>query len=85
MHRVHPVPGLAPEHAELLVNFVATDEETVALNKHGHHKERFAEAERFMWEMLKVERYDSRLRIMAYVGYFDELVQTVGPQIDAVL
>ena len=22
---------------------------------------------------------------MAYVGYFDELVQTVGPQIDAVL
>eukprot|EP00048_Salpingoeca_helianthica_P023316 m.23583 g.23583 ORF g.23583 m.23583 type:complete len:978 (-) comp8539_c1_seq1:23-2956(-) len=77
--------GLAPEHAELLVNFVPTDEEQTTLGKHGHHKERLAEAERFMWEMLKVERYESRLRIMAYVGFFDELVISVTPQIDAVL
>ncbi len=59
--------ALAPEHAELLINYVPTDEESVALNKHGHHKERFAEAERFMFEMLKVERYDSRCAFHGYV------------------
>ena len=43
---------LQPEHAELLLNYIATEEEQLALEKHKHHKERLDEAERFMFEML---------------------------------
>jgi hypothetical protein len=79
------LPQLPPEHAQLLLGFVPSDDEVIALEKHSHHKDRLAEAERFMFEMLKVERYESRLRVMSYIGHFDELALTVGPQIDAVL
>ncbi|EGD81374.1 hypothetical protein PTSG_02093 [Salpingoeca rosetta] len=76
---------LPAEHAELLLNYIPDDEEVAALEKHKHQKERFAEAERFMFEMLSVDRYESRLRVMAYIGYFDELVLTVVPQMEAVI
>jgi len=33
----------------------------------------------------KVERYESRLRVMAYIGYFDEILLTAQPQVDAVV
>lgn len=56
---------LLPEHAELLLNYIPTDEEVAALEKHSHHKDRLDEAERFMFEMQKVDRYESRLRVMA--------------------
>eukprot|EP00052_Salpingoeca_macrocollata_P009845 m.77324 g.77324 ORF g.77324 m.77324 type:complete len:908 (+) comp17281_c0_seq1:168-2891(+) len=77
--------GLPAEHAELLLSYVPTDEEATEIAKHGHKKDRLAEAERFMFEMLKVDRYESRLRVMAYIGYFDDLVLTAMPQINAVL
>lgn len=35
--------------------------------------------------MLSIERYESRLKVMTYIGFFDELVATAMPQIDAVL
>lgn len=44
---------LLPEHAELLLNYIPTDEEVAALDKHSHHKDRLDEAERFMWEMYR--------------------------------
>eukprot|EP01147_Barroeca_monosierra_P001750 gene1750-4863_t len=76
---------LSPEHAELLLNYVPEDEEISSLEKHKHQKERFAEGERFMFEMLAVDRYEARLRVMAYIGFFDELFLTVVPQIEAVI
>ena len=51
---------LQPEHAELLLNYIPTEDEVSALDKHSHHKDRMDEADRFMWEMLKVERYEKR-------------------------
>lgn len=51
---------LPAEHAELLINYIPTDEEMTALQKHSHSKERLAEAERFMFEMLSVDRFESR-------------------------
>lgn len=59
---------LLPEHAELLLNYIATDEEQTALEKHSQHKSKLDEAERFMLEMTTVDRYESRLRVMAYIG-----------------
>jgi len=74
---------LLPEHAELLLNYVATDEEQTALEKHSQHKSKLDEAERFMLEMTTVDRYESRLRVMAYIGYFDEILLHSKPQVDA--
>ncbi|EDQ90265.1 uncharacterized protein MONBRDRAFT_31999 [Monosiga brevicollis MX1] len=76
---------LPAEHAELLLNYVPSPEEVAALEKHTHHRERLAEAERFMLETLNVDRFESRLRVMAYIGYFDEVVLQAMPQIEAVL
>ncbi len=76
---------LRPEQAELLLNFLPKEEELAALERHSHHKERLAEAERFMYETSKIEKYEERLKVMAYIGFFDELILTVGPQIDAVI
>jgi hypothetical protein len=76
---------LTAEHAELLLSYVPSTEEAVALDKHTHHPDRLAEAERFMLETLSLERFETKLRVMAYIGYFDELVHSIGPQIDSVL
>mmetsp|Transcript_33468 Transcript_33468/g.87813 ORF Transcript_33468/g.87813 Transcript_33468/m.87813 type:complete len:979 (-) Transcript_33468:1558-4494(-) len=76
---------LLPEHAELLLNYIPTEEEVAALDKHSHHKDRLDEAEQLMLEMLKVERYKSRLQVMAYIGFFDELVLACAPQIEGVI
>jgi len=76
---------LLPEHAELLLGYIPTDDEKAALDKHAHEKDRLDEAERFMWEMLNVERYESRLRVMAYIGFFDEILYAAQPQVDCIL
>jgi hypothetical protein len=76
---------LRPEQAELLLHFLPEEDELAALERHSHHKERLAEAERFMFEASKIDKYAERLRVMAYIGFFDELILTVGPQIDAVI
>ena len=39
----------------------------------------FGEAERFLFEMAKIERYEPRLNCMAYMGNFDELISTTQP------
>lgn len=39
----------------------------------------FGEAERFMFQLAKIERYEPRLNCMAYMGNFDELIGTTQP------
>lgn len=76
---------LPPEHAELLLKFVPTKKELAGLARHVSEFSRLAEAEQFMFEIAKVERYETKLSVMAFIGVFDELMRTVMPQVDAVL
>lgn len=76
---------LPPEHAELLLKFVPTKAELAGLAKHAHEYSKLAEAEQFLFEIAKVERYEAKLSVMAFIGVFDELMRTVVPQVDAVL
>lgn len=39
----------------------------------------FGEAEQFMFQLAKIERYEPRLNCMAYMGNFDELIGTTQP------
>ncbi|KAJ7390170.1 hypothetical protein OS493_026677 [Desmophyllum pertusum] len=76
---------LPPEHAELLLKFVPTKEELAGLARHANQYAKLAEAEQFLFEIAKVERYEAKLSVMAFIGVFDELMRTVMPQVDAVL
>jgi len=76
---------LPPEHAELLLKFVPTKEELAGLAQHANEFSKLAEAEQFLFEIAKVERYEAKLGVMAFIGVFDELMRTVMPQVDAVL
>ena len=51
---------LPAEHAELLLTYVPSSEEATALEKHSHHRDRLAEAERFMLETMALDRFESR-------------------------
>jgi hypothetical protein len=77
--------GLLPEHCELLLKFIPTEEELADLTKHSHRLHEFGEAERFIFDLARLDRYESRLTSMAYMGNFDDLLTTTQPQIDAVL
>jgi hypothetical protein len=35
---IRDLTGLGPEHAQLLLNYLPTDEEAAAIGKHSHHK-----------------------------------------------
>ena len=49
------------------------------LAKNASHVAQFGEAEQFMFQLAKIERYELRLNCMAYMGNFDELIGTTQP------
>lgn len=79
------VVALNPECAELLLKFTPTPEERSALLKCSSDIENMAEAEKFMIQLTKIERLESKLNTMAFIGSFDELFRTVSPQIEAII
>lgn len=50
-----------------------------ALDERCSQLERFGEAEMFMHHVAKVERYELRLECMAFLGNFDELLNSTQP------
>eukprot|EP00794_Sanderia_malayensis_P009245 gene9245-10220_t len=77
--------SLPSEHAELLLKFVPTKDELAGLAKNAKDYEKFGEAEQFLFQMAKVERYEAKLSVMAYIGLFDDLIRSTSPRIDALL
>ncbi|XP_072029254.1 formin-like protein 3 isoform X2 [Amphiura filiformis] len=76
------VPG---EYAELLLKFLPTKEELKGLAQHTDQYDKLGEAERMMFQMARVDRYESKLRLMAFMGIYDELVEALIPDIESVL
>eukprot|EP00795_Rhopilema_esculentum_P009182 gene9182-16855_t len=79
------IVALSSEHAELLLKFIPTKDELASLAKHASQFSKFGEAEKFLFQMAKVERYEAKLNTMVYIGLFDELLRNVLPRIEAVL
>ncbi|XP_070581454.1 formin-like protein 3 [Ptychodera flava] len=77
--------GVPGEIAELLLKFLPTREELRGLAKNADKYELMADAEKFMFKMARIDRYESRLKLMAFMGIYDDLIKTVSPQIDGVL
>ncbi len=49
------------------------------LAKSAKSYDNFSEADQFMYQLAKIERYEARLNCMAYMGNFDELLNSTKP------
>nr|XP_006813486.1 PREDICTED: formin-like protein 2-like [Saccoglossus kowalevskii] len=76
------ISGVPGEIAELLLNFVPSREELRGLAKNADRYEEMGEAEKFMFKMARIDRYESRLRLMVFMGIYDDLISTVRPIMD---
>ncbi|XP_030840281.1 formin-like protein 3 isoform X3 [Strongylocentrotus purpuratus] len=77
--------GVPGEYAEILLNFVPTKEELKKLANNADKYEEMGEAEQFMFQMARVDRYESKLRLMTFMGIYGELVVTLKPEIQAIV
>lgn len=68
-----------------LLKYVPTSEETELLS--GHHEEysKFAKADRFLYEMSQIHRYNGRIVCLFYKKKFNERMGEVMPTLEAVL
>ncbi|XP_033630742.1 formin-like protein 3 [Asterias rubens] len=76
------VPG---EFAELLLKFLPSKEELKSLAKHADDYDGMGEAEQFMFQMARVDRYESKLRLMAFMGIYNELIVSLQPDMAAIV
>ncbi|XP_071478345.1 formin-like protein 3 isoform X2 [Diadema antillarum] len=77
--------GVAGEYAELLLNFLPTKEELKSLSEKSDQYENMGEAEQFMFQMARVDRYESKLRLMTFMGLYGDLVATLKPEIQTIV
>ncbi|XP_041473582.1 formin-like protein 3 isoform X2 [Lytechinus variegatus] len=79
------ITGVPGEYAELLLNFVPTKDELKKLAENADNYEDMGEAEQFMFQMARVDRYESKLRLMTFMGIYSDLVVTLKPEIEAIV
>ena len=61
------------------LRYLALSMQLSELAKNASSVSQFGEAEHFMFQLAKIERYELRLNCMAYMGNFDELIGTTQP------
>ncbi|XP_046849776.1 disheveled-associated activator of morphogenesis 1-like isoform X2 [Xenia sp. Carnegie-2017] len=76
---------LSVEMLEQLLKFVPTPQEKNLLNDHSKEKEQFAKADRFLYEMSKINHYEQRLGTLFYVKRFPERMGDIKPKVKAVI
>jgi hypothetical protein len=77
--------GLWGDYCELLLKLIPNQDELAKLSEHAHEYDRLGEAEQFMFHLAKIERYQTRLRLMAFMSTFDEMYGVVQPKVESVL
>lgn len=74
--------GIMPdESAELLLNFIPTKQELKLLAENAEQYSNFGEAEQYMFQLARLDRYEQKLRLMAFMGIYDELIASIKPEI----
>ena len=68
-----------------LLKYVPTKEEIELLNGHSEEYMKFARADRFLYEMSKIPRYEQRITCLFYKKKFNERMDEALPTIEAVL
>lgn len=76
---------LAPDMVEQLLKFTPTAEEKSMLEEHADEIENLARADRFLYEISKIEHYEERLRCLYYQKKFKERLAECEPKILSVV
>nr|XP_053627199.1 uncharacterized protein LOC128684895 isoform X2 [Cherax quadricarinatus]XP_053627200.1 uncharacterized protein LOC128684895 isoform X2 [Cherax quadricarinatus] len=76
---------LAPDMMEQLLKFTPTTEEKAMLEEHLDEIENLARADRFLYEISKIDHYEERLRCLHYQKKFKERLAECEPKLSSVI
>ncbi|KAJ8346130.1 hypothetical protein SKAU_G00303230 [Synaphobranchus kaupii] len=76
---------LAKDMLEQLLKFVPEKSDVDLLEEHKHELERMARADRFLFEMSRIDHYQQRLQALFFKKKFAERLAEAKPKADAIL
>ncbi|EDQ88472.1 uncharacterized protein MONBRDRAFT_8965 [Monosiga brevicollis MX1] len=75
---------ISTDLVEQMLKYIPTSEEIAQLTPFQDKAFMFAQADRFLWEMHRVPRYEQRLKCLAYIRRYHERIDSLQPEIEAV-
>uniref|UniRef100_A0A8C2GLS6 Dishevelled associated activator of morphogenesis 2 n=1 Tax=Cyprinus carpio TaxID=7962 RepID=A0A8C2GLS6_CYPCA len=76
---------LAKDMLEQLLKFVPEKSDIDLLEEHKHELERMARADRFLFEMSRIDHYQQRLQSLFFKKKFAERLAEIKPKVEAIL
>lgn len=85
VNNMDPHSELPKDMCEQLLKFVPTPEEIQMLSEYGGEVEHMAKADRFLYDMSKIDRYEQKLNALVFKKKFSERMGDCKPKIEGVL
>ncbi|XP_047413375.1 disheveled-associated activator of morphogenesis 2 isoform X1 [Sciurus carolinensis] len=76
---------LAKDMLEQLLKFVPEKSDVDLLEEHKHELERMARADRFLYEMSRIDHYQQRLQALFFKKKFQDRLAEAKPKVEAIL
>ncbi|KAM8780022.1 disheveled-associated activator of morphogenesis 2 isoform 2-T3 [Rhynchonycteris naso] len=76
---------LAKDMLEQLLKFIPEKSDVDLLEEHKHEIERMARADRFLYEMSRIDHYQQRLQALFFKKKFQERLVEAKPKVEAIL
>lgn len=76
---------LAKDMLEQLLKFIPEKSDIDLLEEHRHEIERMARADRFLYEMSRIDHYQQRLQALFFKKKFQERLAEAKPKVEAIL
>uniref|UniRef100_F6S6G7 Dishevelled associated activator of morphosis 2 n=1 Tax=Ornithorhynchus anatinus TaxID=9258 RepID=F6S6G7_ORNAN len=83
--RMDEQEDLAKDMLEQLLKFVPEKSDVDLLEEHKHEIERMARADRFLYEMSRIDHYQQRLQALFFKKKFPERLAESKPKVEAIL
>ncbi|XP_055993285.1 disheveled-associated activator of morphogenesis 2 isoform X2 [Sorex fumeus] len=83
--RMDEQEDLAKDMLEQLLKFIPEKGDVDLLEEHKHEIERMARADRFLYEMSRIDHYQQRLQALFFKKKFQERLAEAKPKVEAIL
>ncbi|XP_005359738.1 disheveled-associated activator of morphogenesis 2 isoform X3 [Microtus ochrogaster] len=83
--RMDEEEDLAKDMLEQLLKFIPEKSDIDLLEEHKHEIERMARADRFLYEMSRIDHYQQRLQALFFKKKFQERLAEAKPKVEAIL
>ncbi|XP_065769306.1 disheveled-associated activator of morphogenesis 2 isoform X1 [Muntiacus reevesi] len=83
--RMDEQEDLAKDMLEQLLKFIPEKSDVDLLEEHKHEIERMARADRFLYEMSRIDHYQQRLQALFFKKKFQERLAEAKPKVEAIL